>query len=378
MDLTPLPGAGGTGAGTYGLRAGSTVGTVLLPSLRLLIRPKVGLPNLFFLLGFGPGTVRWDAEQFPYERDPDLFKAVAWVFEAEVRRAAAQGMVRGYSARSETLTTLKGRVDVAGQIRARQGRPFPLECRFEEYTEDVELNRVLKAAHRRLLQTPGLDAGLARRLRHAYRAFDGVASVEYAAGSVPETRFTRLDRHWEPAGCLARLVLQQRGIRDRAGVVVGASFTVDMNALFERFVEATVREEARRAGWRLVPQAKRHLAPEVPIFPDLVLRRSTKDFAVADAKYKELGPGGAPHADLYQMLAYCVSLGLPRGMLIYASERPPEEHTVERAGVTLEVAGVDMGATPREIEAGARRLARSLVQNARDASSGAATSKKAG
>jgi 5-methylcytosine-specific restriction enzyme subunit McrC len=149
VSLSPF-----AGDGTYELRAGSTVGTVVLPSLRLLIRPKVGLENLFFLLGFGPRITRWGEARFPYEQDPDLFKAVAWIFEAEVRHALAQGLVRGYQPRSETLTTLRGRIDVAGQLRTRQGMPFPLECRFEEYTEDTELNRVVKASHRRLLQVP--------------------------------------------------------------------------------------------------------------------------------------------------------------------------------------------------------------------------------
>ena len=190
VGLAPL-----AGDGMYELRAGSTVGTVVLPSLRLLIRPKVGLENLFALLGFGPNITRWGEARFPYEQDPDLFKAVAWAFEAEVRRALAQGLTRGYQPRSETLTTLRGRIDLAGQLRARQGMPLPLECRFEEYTEDTELNRVVRAAHRRLLQVPQLDARLARRLRHRYRAFDGVAPVEYLPGSAPELVFTRLDRH---------------------------------------------------------------------------------------------------------------------------------------------------------------------------------------
>ncbi len=114
VSVSPLP-----GEGAYELRAGSMVGTVVLPSLRLLIRPKLGIENLFYLLGFGAGVTRWGEGQFPYQEDPDLLRAVAWVFEAEVRRAIAQGMVRGYQPRSETLTTLRGRIDVTGQMRLR-------------------------------------------------------------------------------------------------------------------------------------------------------------------------------------------------------------------------------------------------------------------
>lgn len=359
VGLTPLP-----GGGTYELRAESTVGTVVLPSLRLLVRPKVGLENLFFLLGFGSGITRWGEEQFPYEQDPDLLKAVAWVFESEIRRALAQGMVRGYRLRSEALTTLRGRIDVAGQLRVRQGRPFPLECRFEDYTEDTELNRVVKAALRRLLQVPRLDARLVGRLRHRHRAFDTVAAVEYSPGSVPELAFTRLNRHWEVADRLARLILRQQSLRDREGALVGTAFTVDMNGLFERFVEEIVRDEARRAGLKLISQAPRKLAERVAIRPDLVLRGGGRDLAVADAKYKELSPGELPRADLYQLLAYCVSLGLPDGLLIYASEHPFETHHVERAGVALQVAGIEMTGRPRDLEARAREVAGRLVRQA--------------
>ena len=138
-----------------------------------------------------------------------------------------------------------------------------------------------------------------------------------------------------------------------------------MNALFERFVETIVREEARRAGMLLVSQASRRLTSKIPIRPDLVLRGGGRDLAVADTKYKELEPGQWPHADLYQLLAYCASLGLPRGLLIYASEQPPGRHVVERAGISLEIVGVKMDGAPRDLDAPVRRAARRLVQQAR-------------
>ena len=64
------------------------------------------------------------------------------------------------------------------------------------------------------------------------------------------------------------------------------------------------------------------------------------------------------------MLAYCVSLGLPAGLLIYASERPIERHTVKRVGVNLEIIGIDMRDEPRNLEARAREAAGRLVEQA--------------
>jgi len=82
---------------------------------------------------------------------------------------------------------------------------------------------------------------------------------------------------------------------------------------------------------------------------DLILRDGQSDKAVGDAKYKELNGKRPPPEDLYQLLAYCVSLGLPSGLLIYADERPPgEPYVVERAGVILEVEGIDLTGDPAD------------------------------
>ncbi len=349
----------------YELRAGSSVGTVVLPTLQLLIRPKVDIRNVLFLLGYGTELATWAQEQFPYEEEPDLLRAVARIFEAEVSRSARQGLIRGYQAKRETLTTLRGRIDVARQFRLRQGRPFPLECSFEEYTEDVRLNRVVKAAIRRLLQVPGLSPGVARMLRFRYRLFDEVASVEYAPGSVPDIGYTRLHEHWRPAGELARIILNQDSLRDEIGKTMGIAFTVDMNELFERFVEKIVDREARRAGLCLVPQARRQLSTSVYMKPDLVLQRGGSDLAVGDAKYKDPSDGGLRNEDLYQLLAYCVALGLERGLLIYAGELDEWYH-VERAGIVLEATAIDLTGGPEQIEASARRAASRLVEHANE------------
>ncbi len=353
------------GEGLYELRTGSVVGTAATPTMSLLVRPKVGLRTLFFLLAYGAGLTHWSVERFPYEEDLGLFESLARIFEAEVGRASRRGVVRGYQPRREALPTLRGRIDVAAQVRVRQGRPFPLECSFEEYTEDVELNRMVKAAVRRLLRMPGLSGDVSRMLRFRYRAFDGVAPIEYAPGRVPEVEFDRLNEHWAAPVMLARLILDQKSLRDEAGRVLGISFSVDMNKLFERFVERVVSEEVRRSRRRLVTQAPRRLAVGVPIKPDLVLREAGRDVAVGDAKYKELHGKRPPSEDLYQMLAYCVALGLPAGLLIYAGERPAgEPYVVERAGVSLAVSGIDLTGDPAGVLIRARDVARRLIRQA--------------
>lgn len=362
---TKLVGVSPRGGGLYDLRPVSTVGTVVSADLRLLIRPKVGLRNVFFLLTYGAGLIRWREDAFPYAED-DFFEAIAWLVEAEIRRAARTGLVRDYREREEALTTVRGRIDLAAQVRHRQGQPIPLDCRYQEYGEDTELNRVIKAALHRLLRVPGLDRQLALELRHHHRLFAAVTDVDYPPSAVPTLAFNRLNEAWRPAGLLARLLLRADSVRDATGSVSAISFTVDMNKLFERFVETVVEEETRLQGWELQPQGKRRLSDSVSMQPDLILRRGGVDCAVGDAKYKRLAPADWPHADFYQLLAYCVALRLRRGLLIYAEAGPARSETVDEAGITMDVIGVDLAAAPRTVISQTRQAARHLIKHAHD------------
>jgi 5-methylcytosine-specific restriction enzyme subunit McrC len=126
-----------------------------------------------------------------------------------------------------------------------------------------------------------------------------------------------------------------------------------------------VAAEARKIGWSFVPQAHRRLTERVQMRPDLVLQRYGRDLAVGDAKYKKLEITEMPHADLYQLLAYCVSLGLPRGILIYATFEPFHTEIVRHLGTELSVLGLDLSRAPEEVLEQARGAARTLIDQAR-------------
>jgi 5-methylcytosine-specific restriction enzyme subunit McrC len=351
-------------SGIYSVRPGSVVGTLVWPELRVLIKPKVELENVFFLLGFRGGLAQWTEKAFPYESDWDFLRAIAWAFRAEMERGLRYGISRSYEEKSEVLAGFRGRLDVGRQITAWQDRPFPVECRFVEYSEDSLLNRVLRAANTRLLAAEGMSLDLVRSLHYIAGELSMVDEVYFPPSQVPQVTFTRLNAHWEPAFRLARLILSGETLRDETGTTVGTAFTVDMNVLFEKFVEEVVAEEAWRSGWELEPQFRVRLTERVPMKPDLVLLRHGEPVAVADAKYVELD-GGWPNANVYQLLAYCIALGLPRGLLIYASQRQLEVQRVRRSGTELEIVGIDMSKHSNALVGEARVAAKRLVAHAR-------------
>jgi 5-methylcytosine-specific restriction enzyme subunit McrC len=345
-----------------------------MPSMRVLIRPKVGLRNVFFLLSYAD-KIRWGAGDFPYQED-DFFRAFALWFDRESARAARFGLVRDYIERDEPLTTLRGRLAIDRQLATRPGRRIPLHCRYQDYSEDTALNRVVKAAHNALLRIPDLDRDVAVRLRHrARQVFGNVSNIEYAA-ALPDLTLTRLNRHWESTAHLARMILRRRSIRDERGNIVGTTFTIDMNSLFERFVEQVIGERVRATEHTLEPQARRRLTgygtgehnvvvPPINMRPDFLLTASGSPVAVGDAKYKELlRVGDWEHPDVYQLLAYCVRLRLNRGLLIYAGRRPRTESAVVGTPIQLATVGIDLSGPPEAILREANRAADVFIEQA--------------
>jgi len=358
------------------LTPSSRVGTVVLPSVRLLIRPKAGVRNTLYLLA-SARRIDWSVELFPYDTD-DLVLAIAWWFDREVEHASRFGLVRDYVDRRDLLTTIRGRVAFERQLAARPGLRIPIECAFQDYSEDTPLNRLLKTAHAALLRVPGLERGVAMRLRHRARGMLGeVGSVDHAPGVPPELPSVGMRREWGTAARLAHLIVRDLAIRDAPGETPAQAFVVDMNQLFQQFVTDIARERALAASCTLEAARERELTvsstradgdvlPAVTIKPDLVLVRDGVPVAVADVKYKAPGAGAGWQApDAYQLISYCVRLGLGRGLLVLCGPCALGSVPVVDTPLALATIGVDVTGAPLEILAQARAAADALVAQAR-------------
>jgi 5-methylcytosine-specific restriction enzyme subunit McrC len=96
--------------------------------------------------------------------------------------------------------------------------------------------------------------------------------------------------------------------------------------------------------------------------PDLVWQVSGRPVAVVDAKYKPEKPSGYPYADLYQVLAYCIALHLPRGHLVYArGSSQPARHIVRYLGIEIVCHALDLTLPPAKLLAQVGDIAEELV-----------------
>lgn len=349
------------------ITASGWVGTVVTPEVELLIRPKVPLHSLFLLLDVGLPPEAWKSATFAFGTDANLLAAMAMFYARTAEQAVGRGLRRDYRHEEDRLVTLRGRVDIAGQLRT-PGVVSPVACRFDEYTADILENRVLKAAARRLLRLPGVRPDGRRVLERLIVQFDEVADVAADLFAVERIVFTRLNRHYEPALRLATLVLRNTSLLDRVGSADASAFLLDMPALFQRWLADRLARHLR-GRLEVVTEPRIHLGigGTVPMEPDLVFHRPGDGVVYAgDAKYKLTSDGRGRNDDYYQLFAYLTALRLPEGMLIYcqADAEPEREVVVTNVGTKLRTYPLSLDGSAEQVESAVAALASSVLDRA--------------
>ncbi len=335
--------------GSYALTAGPRVGAMEIGGLSLLIEPKIGIPQLLSLACYAMGAFRSrDERRFDFEESKALPDTLAIALVAAARRAFAQGLLHGYREEEDALQTVRGRIMIEQQVRRRLGVGLPVEVRYDEFTDDILANRLVKAAAGRLgrMRLRSLEAR--RGLGWVAAMLDHVSPVEYQAGDVPAVRFDRLNDHYRDVVGLARLILRHSAFESGRGDVRACGFIMNMNVVFQEFVTVALREalgvsELTFRSDRGVRGVTLDEEEAVGLRPDLSWWDGPDCTFVGDAKYKNLTGSSVPSADLYQLLAYTTALDLPGGLLVYAQgEADAASYRVRHAGKRLHVAALDL------------------------------------
>lgn len=356
----------------YHLTPASTIGALRVGDLSVSIRPKLPIARVLYLASYAMGALRLREEAFEFAEAPTLIEVLALALTAAARQGFARGLLHGYRTEEESLYTVRGRIRIDEQVRRRFGVPLPVEVRYDDFTEDISANRLVKAAAARLGQLR-----ISRESRIALARIDArlenVSLVEYRANEVPEVRFDRLNEHYRKVVTLARLILRHQTIETERGTVPAVGFLMDMNRVFEEFVRRALREKLGLSDRTFPPPGK---PPPDPIFldkkttdkktriklkPDLSWWEGSTCTFVGDAKYKRIRDERVPNADLYQLLAYATALNLPGGLLIYAKGEADEiVHRVRHAGKRLEIAALDLSGSIESLHEGVAELARKV------------------
>ncbi len=319
------------------------VGVLPAPGVRLVIRPKIPLRNVFFMLDpAAPLPAAADATE-PEPAGP-LLEFLAGQLARQMAERATAGLHRGYAERGDAGPFLRGRLDMPAQVREPQaGR---LHCVADEFTVDLPCNQALRAAAERVLHSPLVGEVTRASLRKALAGFEGVRAIRPVGKIQTPPRYGPLLE-------LCHLLDEALRPGDSAGPAAGPAFLLDLGRVFERYVAAGVVA----AGGEAVRVQSTVSIGGLLLRPDLLVEHGRKPAVVADTKWKRTP--AAPE-DLYQVIAYAAALGADRAVLVYPGFR--DRTRVSDVGrVRLEVRTLDVTGATEVCRYSLERLARVLA-----------------
>lgn len=229
------------------------------------------------------------------------------------------GLLSSYR-EEELLPVIRGRFLGDRQMLLRFGLLDKLHCRFDDLSQNIRENQVLAAA---LASCEPLIVN--NSLRHRVRTCLGdlLSCCDPTPLDCCQAKhlltYERLNQHYRPAHELCWLILEQTGIRDfqTHGTTSCFSFLLNMNQLFEQFINILIRRLLEPHGYRVKSQQKdgsiirnaitnksyAKVIPDLRVFPP-----SGSSFCI-DAKYKLYDELKISSSDIYQAFLYAFAFG---------------------------------------------------------------------
>lgn len=259
-----------------------------------------------------------------------LLEILIRIFCDKLTEAVRRGVPRRYTLHEDDLPTLRGSLVIPRQFTRHIANPGRLACRYDELSEDIALNRIIKATIGHLAAM-SRNARNVQRLRELAFVYADVAQVQVPALRWDDVVIDRTNRAWQELFGMARLFLNNRYQTTSAGLGQGSALLFEMNALFEDYIGRLVSRALAGSEFTVILQGGRlfcltsldDAGSAFQTKPDILIKRKGQVVHVIDTKWKRISARiddqkqGVSQADVYQMMAYAHLYGSPRLTLLY-------------------------------------------------------------
>jgi 5-methylcytosine-specific restriction enzyme subunit McrC len=267
---------------------------------------------------------------------------VALAYVDAIEKALREEPIQVYRIREETSPYLRGRFAVGRQMQSVLDRPHLIHCEVDYLETDNQYNHLLHWAGNRFV-TLVFDSQVRRQLASTLEKLPSITPPAKIPMHLPVTVPPQF-KHYSEAINIASVLAKGYGHGQETGRLAGYGYVLNMERLFEGFVERSLDHVVRChdvSSYVLRPQATRIYAEAVEkglksyyTRPDNVLYKDNQAALLVDAKYKKLseadeGSKQRPqNSDIYQLFASLVAHQCSRGLLLYPRmlhETPSED-----------------------------------------------------
>ena len=285
----------------------------------------------------------------------------AAVLARGVEHQVKRGLGRTYSERTESLSTLRGRIEVSESMKSGSIMRRQLVCSYDEFVTDTMPNRIVKATMTFLVACPEVGSARKYSLRRLLPYLAAVADIDLRHVDW-KIRLGRNDQTYKLLLFICHLVCDGLLMTENGQKSIPGYFDDQMACkLYERFILEYYRKEHPEisANAEQVPWAGTDADTGLlPIMQTDITLRKGEQVLIIDAKYytsmtqESYGAHTLHSGNLYQIFTYVKNMqatlgeGSPRvkGMLMYArtDERLLPDGDYHMSGNEISIRSLDL------------------------------------
>ncbi len=265
----------------------------------------------------------------------DLFAAI---LAKGVAQQVKQGLYREYITKDESLTVMRGKLDMPQTIRNRVQHKQELDCEFDELSENNLLNQILKTTMHYLMRDKDVKAAQKHALNKVLVFFDDIDLLD--PSSIPWSRlqYQRNNQSYEMLVNVCYFVLAGMLQTTEKGDYRMASFSDEhMERLYEKFILEYYKKNHKelsdvrsaKVSWNLVGEHEESMVKFLPDMQTDITLRLNEKVLIIDAKYyghmmqQQYDKDTLHSNNMYQIYAYVKNMdkhstGNVAGLLLYA------------------------------------------------------------
>lgn len=274
-----------------------------------------------------------EAEEF--DKIQDLFTAI---LAKGVAKQLKQGLYREYITQHETLSVMRGKLDMTETIKNRIQRKQKLACEFDELSENNLFNQILKTTMHYLVRDKGVTNEHKLVLKKLLVFFDSVSLLEPSSIEWGRLHYQRNNRNYEMLLNICYFVLDgMLQTTEKGDYKMGTFSDEHMARLYEKFILEYYRQhhtylseiKAAQVKWDLQGENDEVMIRFLPVMQTDIFLRFNENILILDAKYygktlqKQFDKYSLHSGNVYQIFTYVKNqdknnTGNVSGLLVYA------------------------------------------------------------
>ncbi len=300
---------------------------------------SIFIKNIYYMLSYAFRILKQsnydEVASEKFENAQDLFAAI---LSKGIGQQLKRGLYREYTMKHETLSVMRGKLDVPGTIRNRIQRKQKLDCEFDELSENNLFNRILKTTVHYLLMDDGVNTERKNALKKIQVFFDGIELLEPLEIQWDRLYYHRNNQNYEMLMNVCYFVLDGMLQTTEKGEYKMTVFSDEhMAKLYEKFILEYYRQhhtylseiKAGQVKWDLIGENSESMIRFLPVMQTDIMLQFKEKTLIIDAKYygrtlqKQFDKYSLHSNNLYQIFTYVKNLdkdntGNVAGILLYA------------------------------------------------------------